>query len=149
MKQLDEYPSVAIIQAIEDIEWVEKSEDHHVDMGNWYRTMDTHCTVCQAGAVALRRHPEALVRCDYNYLQRIIRHSDFILEDKIQAFDCLRLGFFDTFLDAWIEAPKKELKRLEVLISNGVGTWVEYEEDQEQYKKNLRKVARILDKEGY
>ena len=134
-KSLSDYPSEAILQALEDLEWVEKTPGYKVDMDNWMVKTEDQCRVCQAGAVAMRRHPDTLSPlrrpsgCAFTRFGIIIKHPDeILLKRQIQAFDDLREGRLHDFLHFWIgDMDYFRLANWCEGIQNSLGEWVTYE----------------------
>lgn len=157
MKDLSDYPSEAILQALDDLEWAEKNPNYEVDMGFWHtgaRGKKSKCAVCLAGSVLGRRfvkdHTKEANPLDLDLYTDYKEDNKELLADKILSFNSLRVGFIRNFLDHWIEGGCSErhslsLKILKVLPEN----FIEYEENPTKFKKQLRTIAKVLDEEGY
>lgn len=148
MEKLSNKPSEAILQAIEDLEWCEQDPRYRIDMDDWHTPVDDVCYVCQAGAILTRR--VAQDRRD-EYLS-LMSASNIDIGNrevlKIKAFDELRNGYVEEFLIQWgVYAP--HVYKLAEMVYDDVWEWVKYNDDEEQYKDNMRIVSRVLKEEGY
>ncbi len=150
---LSDYPSEAIRQAVEDIQWVEEQDSMKVNMYTYGRIYGDKCHVCQAGAVAMRRagyipgDGHLSEQLSENKFYRTKSQSE-LARRQIKSFDHLRKGLFGSFLNAWIEETEN-IRGLKHKIWSSLDVWCEYDQDPTQYKKNLLKIADILEKEGY
>jgi hypothetical protein len=89
VKELSDVPSEMILQALEDLESVEKDPAYKVDMLEWHlpaTTMRPHCEVCFAGAVMARRFDVQP--------NRYAEPQDFLpaARDKFRALNYFRTG---------------------------------------------------------
>lgn len=154
--ELSDYPSEAILQSLADIEFIEKRKDYDVDM-NYFNIIDGGvCQVCHSGAVQVRRFgvkpdTSGIVTSEIKVLYPDMDDAGIdVIEDRIYSFDHLRCGQFSSFLDAWIESAEdvKSLSNKLYLLFPHSG-WVRYPQDPKIYKKNIKKIAKIIAKEGY
>lgn len=144
-ESLSEYPSEAIRQSVKDIEYVERTPGLRIDMSTWSYVRQSSCSVCQAGAIAMRRYswePSTLLFDTPSF------SPCTLLNLQISSFEYLRQGIFDCFIYEWIDCARDRrliLRRLETAFDK----WTSYETNKSIYKKNLLKVANIFEEERY
>jgi len=156
IKQLSEYPSEAILQAVEDLEWAEKNPKYYVDMAIWHYPRQGHCRVGLTGSILARRYVK-----DHNISSSPLEIKSSLLEvytekgakviiAKLFSFSSLRRGDIYSFLEAWIKGKQRDKSRMTTTILNEVeGGIVNYHDNPNLFKQQLRKIAKILNREGY
>lgn len=131
--KLPDKPSQLIRVALRDLEKCERSRLYHVDMLDWHRP-NGHCRVCLAGAVMAKS-----LGVPHN-----IKISPFDFEgevmQKLRALNFFRCGFYD---EAFYVL---EIKRPEAFPDEANIT--DYADDKAQFKRDMRKLASLLAKEG-
>lgn len=155
---LSDYPSEAILQALEDLEWVEKTSGFGVKMEDWIDVAKdgSTCEVCQAGAVMIRRYAKIKKFGTGIHSPRYVMGEnpfgyDVVTSNQVRSFDYLREGQILSFLVEWIDEGEyaKHIEIFEDIFDELYLNWVYYEESPTKYKAQLRKVAKILSEEGY
>lgn len=159
-EMLSEYPSEAILQALEDLEWCENNPNYTIDTGVYMEVDEDHCYVCQAGAILARRFYDMrnlgdrhMTPLDLAYvypksMPSLDNDGRSLLSHQVASFDLLVQGEIGEFLERWID-DIKEVSRVAQVICEKIPDWTSYGESKSQYKKNLRRVSKILDEEGY
>lgn len=158
-KPLSNYPSVAIRQAVEDIEAIEKTPGFGVNMSRWLNwnnfSKNQVCQVCQAGAIAIRRYPTPRHRksdrgslsVGSKYRDQASKKLEFC---QVRSFDCLRNGDFGSFLEEWIAKRDDVVLVCDILCSRfPADKWVRYDQSPAKYKRNMLLVADLIEAEGY
>lgn len=161
MKELDVYtPSNAILQALEDLEKVEKLDNYKIDMDDWCKLewsgspnklekqeADVICSVCFAGSVMTQRltKGDKFDICPESFKKPVQR--------TLEALDHIRQYYYDDFLDSFYgdsqEYATTKTTLQTALESLDIKAWDgEYGNDPKQFKKNMRKIAKTLQKYG-
>lgn len=146
MEMLSEYPSEAILQALEDLEWCENNPRYKVCMGYWHSPSDIGCHVNLWGCVITRRHAQgkwdkSLHPVDFCKSLGKLYNSQIISIDEIPHYK-------EVFLHHWIDS-EEDREHLLTTIETEVGDIPLYHIDKDGYKKGMRKIAKVLDREGY
>lgn len=161
MQELDVYaPSNAILQALGDLEKVEKLDNYRVDMDDWCKLewsgspnklekseADVICSVCFAGSVMTQRLTNgANFDIDPESFSKPIKNT-------LEALDLLRQYFYEDFLDSFYgdsqEYVATKATLLTALEKLNIEVWdAEYKSDPKQFKKNMRKIAKTLQEYG-
>ena len=149
--ELSDNPGTAILQCLEDLEACEKHPAYKVNMQAWHHPLGTSnypsekqiCHVCLGGARLARMYhnPSLSTKPEYLPVERDQR--------KIEAMDIYRRGsfysgtmrFFDH--DEITPFPKPLVKKLREIRDE----WVSYEKNSLLFKKNLRQMGKLLEKE--
>lgn len=92
MRELSEIPSMAIEQAVQDLEAVEADSRYVVDMGDWHRYFPEYetCSVCLAGAVMAKSLNAA---ADKDYSPTTL--FDPSTSNRLRGLDKFRAGLID------------------------------------------------------
>lgn len=151
---LSNYPSEAILQALEDLETCEAHPNYKIDMGIWHRMDNNICTVCQAGAILACR-PSSLEGGRMSPIQlEDDGPYDTIVENRLYArqvssFDDLRWNKIYSFMREWVsevDAIALHDRYHKTTISN---KYAYYADNPELYKTWLKGVSKFLKNEGY
>jgi hypothetical protein len=129
---LSEIPSIAILQALEDLEACERDPRYVVDMSCWHIPDDDQCAVCLAGSVMAKRLG---ANHDVDFLPR-----NFEKRDMLRSLDRFRCGEIN---DGLID--------LEISIPAGLPDDVPVEEygvDPAAFKADMRRLAAMLAEVG-
>lgn len=148
---LSQYPSEAILQALEDMEVVEKTPGYEIDMAAYYQIPSDRqvCQVCLGGAVLLRTYS------DYKGLNYYNNHDNVSVA---KSFDELRSGNIWHFLEYWIDErellllkypERHDYHEMRRDVNGLQGKHISYEESPKGFKQWLRDVSAVLDKHGY
>jgi hypothetical protein len=149
-------PSVTIRQALEDLRKVERSNKYDVDMSEWCLKAQDTCYVCFAGSVLVKR---------------LDKESDYIDSDDfpdresnaLNALDSFRRGCYihalqeyfqdDRWEDIYSIEDLEKLNESEMLLfvrlHNLSNEHVHYESNPNKFKRQMCKVANVLEKYGY
>lgn len=100
-KKLSEYPSVAIMQVVDDIKAVLASDDYEFAASEWYSLGTNTCFVCAAGAVAARRYDALPSPIAGIALKGVALYG--LEHQQVESFDNLRKGNYRSFLYYWID----------------------------------------------
>lgn len=140
--KLSDKPSELILQALEDLEWVEaQPEKYVIDMSEWHLPVGGKCEVCMAGSIMARRlgihHDESVTACSFplNTGNKLNAINELRLGNISGAFECLELDMPelpDQYDEYWRMSP----------MSNEPGL-------REEWKLHMQDLAGILAAEGY
>lgn len=143
---------IALTQALDDLEWIEKNPKFEVDMDYWVSKDESYgevCRVCLAGSSMIRRTdvdiaPEAL---DYT--------ADFGDDDcpfgideslVFRALDEVRHYNLKNALGYLYPQIKADMYLDLIFDECSVPDTVTYESNAEVFKRNMREIAEILKK---
>ncbi len=132
--KLPNKPSALLLLALDDLRAVEKNKLYRITMGSWHvpDTYDGVCEVCFAGAVIAGTFKESPIKehgdCD--------KFGDD--KDKLYAIDHFRTGYLKDALDLMgFECPEDLAENISV---------AEYENSPAQFKRDMIKIVKILQK---
>ena len=147
-------PSELIRLAVGDMKKVEQSEEHTLDMDDWYYDLDNGgCSVCMAGAVMLytNKMRDSLYKAnnEYGSAGQAVRGSKYAA--RYVALDELRKGDYLRFCE-YLGVPTKQTQMLhnEVreLDRNGI-YYMMYSVSPVRFYEFVEGVAEFLDSVGY
>lgn len=128
---LSDVPSVAILQALEDLEACERDPRYEIHMNAWHEEEDGQCLVCLAGSVMAQRLGASVGE----YLEP----GDFEREsNKLRALDNFRCGL--------VAEGLRQFHRQPVAIE-----WersISYHTDPAAFKADMRRLAVLLAEHG-
>jgi len=161
MKELDVYtPSNALLQALEDLEKVEKLDNYKVNMDNWCELewsgkpekltesgASAICFVCFAGSVMTQRLTDGhdFDICPNSFEQPV--------RDTLNALDSIRSYSYEEFLDNFYGDSIGYGQTKEILLTAlskfKFCSWEDdYKSDPKKFKRNMRKIAKTLQEYG-
>jgi signal recognition particle subunit SEC65 len=124
-------PSTLLAIALRDLEACENDSDYKIEMGVWHNGELSKCYVDMSGAVMaktlLRKPKETLTPSDFPN----------VWKKRFLAIEKFRAGRI-----------RKALKILGIKASLDTTSVISYEEDKEQFKKDIRKTIKILKENG-
>jgi len=155
-----EVASIMIRQALEDLEATENKEYFEVDMGNWVSVQNKYlaesaplklgpletevtrvCRVCFAGSVMSNRltnTPKDMEPHDFDDTTR----------DCLFALDGLRSYRYYTFVNVFHQNGHEFAKKVSKELGQLDLDRVTYEENAQQFKENMNKIADKLEELG-
>lgn len=139
---LSKHPGRALLQALEDLETVEKNPKYAVDMDTWHApAANGKCYVCLAGAVLANRYPIG----NDNYIYRY-PGGDSLTAGRTRALNYARNGEWCYYLNSFklniTESIRKTLYSKLPYIS-----WeeAEYQKNHRRsFKAKMRKAAKLM-----
>lgn len=139
-----EKPSVAVRQALEDLEAIERNPDTYVNMDVWAQpSIGNRCCVCLAGAILYNRYniqnPDTIHKM-LNNENVGPQQPDFDKIKKLASFEHLRQGQVGLFLRDW----GIKLNSFGLLYN-----YVSYSLEAELFKDWLEEVAKYLEESGH
>ena len=149
--ELSDNPGTAILQCLEDLEACEKHPAYKINMQAWHHPSGTSnyppekqiCHVCLGGARLARMYHNPHLQTKPEYL------PDKKEQLKIEAMDYFRTGSFSSgimhfcFSDETQPIPEPSISKLRKIRDD----WMPYGDGPSTFKNNLRKMAKILEKE--
>ncbi len=147
VKTLPQYPSELIRIALDDLKKVEKDSRYVVDMRRWHMPDERRdpCSVCLAGSVIAKT---------FNEDPRIYLSPssyDIKLENKLLALNYFRVGDVSVAFTR-LAYNNADYCKKDFSYSNG-GVFdrniESYTRDRKQFHKDMRKLARDLERAGY
>ena len=129
---LSDVPSVAILQALEDLEACERDFRYRINMRKWHAPGDTQCHVCLAGSVMAKRY-DAAIDCSYDPDCFPPRSMLVALDDFRQGAVCIALIYLG------LCRPDGLPCRMNV---------TEYKFDPAAFKSDMRRLAALLAEHG-
>ena len=163
MTKLPNQPSALIRLALADLAAMERRPRITIDMGTWFDSeVDEKgrqdCTVCLAGAVMARSLNE-LEKASYK--ERVLKHPDDygpIIRRKIKSLDFFRTGliymavrifFFSDDILGGVYNPAKEKVFDRIMNLPPTIEITNYEDNRKKWRKDMRRIIRILEKAGF
>jgi len=136
MKNLPNKPSELILLALHDLELVEASPNYEVNMFDWHNPtypIDEPCYVCFAGAVMAFSLNASI--------NKSLRPGNFDddTSEKLIALDCFRQGRIAAALDE----IGYTCESLEPVME-----FADYQDDPEEFKLDMKNLARDLGRNG-
>lgn len=135
IKSLPDKPSKLIRVALRDLEKCERSRSYKIEMGDWHRP-NGKCAVCLAGAVMAKTLKAD--RREYAGPATWYHRGDHDTFNKLRAINYLRIG-------AVVDAGN--LMSFDASSVPHV-TVVSYEDNPTQFKRDMRRLAALLAKNG-
>lgn len=131
--KLPDKPSALIRLALKDLEKCERSRKYKINMSVWHEP-NGKCSVCMAGAIMAQR-----LNCDPG--KELAPWQDGLFDadtrGKLDAVDWFRMGCVDMGLHGMgIDRIYPDQKV------------TDYHRDRSQFKRDMRKLASLLAKEG-
>lgn len=164
-KTLPRLPSAGILLALADLELAERDPAVEVKMSVWYggrgytNRPNAECAVCLAGAVM--RNTLRIPQPDENEFIRmgsstfttattsILPLSSSIFTPattfKLRALNYFRMGLVEFGVRTWLRIPDDSPKLKGLPTHRAV---IAYEDDPEEFKRQLRSMATMLAKRG-
>jgi len=153
-KKLSHKPSAFIREALDDLKLCEKSKKYEVDMGTWHHPVKSVCLVCLAGAVMAKTF-----NCDPKITSSPFGFSGPAIKTKtkyqLESLDMFRegkvcqglnrLSWDDSYPDSKYCEVHSNFTKFTALNRE----IVEYDVDPKLFHKDMRKLARDLEKAGY
>ena len=155
-----EVASVMIRQALEDLEATENKKYFEVDMGNWVSVQNKYlaepkplklgpleaevtriCKVCFAGSVMSNRLADTIMSMTPDDFDKTTRDCLFALED-------LRSYGYYNFADYFYQKSHKFNEKITAELIQLNLNRVTYEENAQQFKENMNKIADKLEELG-
>lgn len=127
-KKLPKKASDLILLALEDLRKVERSTKYEVDMGSWH-SPNGKCAVCFAGSV-MAYSLNANIKRTYEP-----DNFDEYTENRLFAIDAFREGYINT-----------GLKHLGIYLNYHYRHIVRYSEDKGKFKRQMKSMAIMLQK---
>ena len=134
-KQLPDKPSDLLTLALADLKKVERSSKYKVAMSKWHMpTADGACAVCMAGAVIAKTLEVE------RFKERTPSAFETDTEKKLCAIDYLRRGDLTVALYVLgFDHPRFLVGAIDV---------VDYQDDPQQFKKDMQDLIKALKGEG-
>lgn len=151
--------SVALLQAVGDLELVEQSDTVRIDMNSWVKELRGDgdgpvCSVCMAGASLLHRSPETLEVLMFGTVTPL-EFNVILALDEVRNYS-YRAALMEFYANSpHVEPLTGELtltgERVDEVVKallDSVITFCGYREDPEQFKNNMRTIAGKLEEFG-
>ena len=129
---LSDIPSVAILQALEDLEACERDFRYRINMHKWHTPGENQCHVCLAGSVMAKRY-DAAIDCSH-------APDCFPPCSMLVALDDFRKGaIYIALIYLGLRVPS---------VLSGRACVTDYKDNPAAFKSDMRRMAALLAEHG-
>ena len=145
---LPKKPSALLRLALDDLAKVERDKRFVVNMNEWFKS-NGHCQVCMAGSVMAKTLGVPIGERISTWENRTCNLDHFPVKvyNKFLALNEFRQYCFMYALE-YLGVPDKKIKLACAALQALGMPRIEYEDDRTAFKRNMRRVASVLEKHG-